>query len=159
MYTYIIKSHDLHKIGKAKDVKKRMKEFSTGNPSIELIKTIDGDYESYLHKNYKDKRVVGEWFKLTNEDINNIDKLVENGIRTIDTIKGSNKFVEKVECPCERRYWNTITALMLSGVLPLNRIEKWKTDVYDFEVWHNNEILDSCKSGDKQYIKMNVVPI
>jgi len=76
MYTYIIKSGDLHKIGKTKDVTKRVDSFKCGNPYIEHVKTIEGNYESYLHTVYKSKRVKREWFNLTSDDLEAIDSLI-----------------------------------------------------------------------------------
>ena len=72
MYTYIMKSQGLYKIGKAIDVNARLKGFQCGNPYIELIKIIQGNHERKLHQLYKEKRVRGEWFSLTEEDVNNI---------------------------------------------------------------------------------------
>lgn len=77
MYTYIMKSHDLYKIGKAIDVNRRIKGFKVGNPDIELVKTIDGNYENHLHKYHKEKRKSGEWFNLNTEDIDNIDIIIK----------------------------------------------------------------------------------
>lgn len=78
MYTYIIESQGLYKIGKATDVEKRMSNFKTGNPSFILIKTIEGDHESFLHKHFKEKRSHLEWFSLSEEDISSIERVLTN---------------------------------------------------------------------------------
>ena len=77
VYTYIMKSHNLHKIGKANNVETRLKQFQTGNPYIEVVRSIEGSYEMNLHELYKDKRVTGEWFKLSEEDLIEIDRYIE----------------------------------------------------------------------------------
>lgn len=82
-----MKSHDLYKIGKAKNVNKRIQTFKTGNPVIEVVKVIEGDYEHKLHKIYKEKRVIGEWFSLSSKDVENISVLyVTNYIEEKETV-------------------------------------------------------------------------
>lgn len=39
MLVYLIKSGELYKIGYTKDIKKRLKELSTGNPDLLLLET------------------------------------------------------------------------------------------------------------------------
>lgn len=80
-YTYIAKCQNLYKIGKTNNVQKRLKTFQIGNPFIEIVRIIDGGhYEARLHKIYKHKRVSGEWFNITENEVNinieNIYKLV-----------------------------------------------------------------------------------
>lgn len=65
------------KIGKTKNLKSRTKQFGVKLPfEWEYIKVIDSkDYsltEMLLHKKFESKRTNGEWFSLTNEDINDI---------------------------------------------------------------------------------------
>ena len=82
-YVYLFKIHDWYKIGKAKNVTSRLNGCQTGSPyEIEVIHTIPcADYnksESSLHAKYDEVRGVGEWFKLTGEqvtEITNIKKL------------------------------------------------------------------------------------
>lgn len=95
MYTYIMKSHDLHKIGKAINVEERIKIFRTGNPTIEVIKVIEGNYESILHKYYKEKRVCGEWFNLTKEEIDYIDTVIKICKPVENTVQKVNKNIQK----------------------------------------------------------------
>ena len=97
VYTYIMKSHNLHKIGKANNVETRLKQFQTGNPYIEVVRSIEGSYEMNLHELYKDKRVTGEWFKLSEEDLIEIDRYIEQ---------------KKSETPVQEKKWmrNLVTA-------------------------------------------------
>jgi len=77
-FVYLIKSPTGHyKIGKARDVDNRISLFSVKLPfEIELLHTIPcEDYttaELWLHEQYSDKRVNGEWFSLTSEDVETI---------------------------------------------------------------------------------------
>jgi hypothetical protein len=65
----------LHKIGYTRrSVEKRIKEFKTGNASEFLI--VDSfqskwgtKIESQLHRIFKPKKVSGEWFLLTDDDV------------------------------------------------------------------------------------------
>ena len=77
MYTYIIESQGLYKIGKARDVAKRLKSYKTHNPVFQLIKTISGDYEDQLHRAFYKKRSHLEWFKLTEEDVTDIENYID----------------------------------------------------------------------------------
>ncbi|WP_319422415.1 GIY-YIG nuclease family protein [Pleurocapsa sp. FMAR1] len=63
------------KIGKAKDVYKRMKSLQTGTPVyLKLLKIIDKkagkearDTEQSLHRQFKHLKLLGEWFKFNDE--------------------------------------------------------------------------------------------
>ena len=75
-YCYIMKDlmyPDLCKIGKAKKPKYREETLSHTTPTISLYKVVKTDnystLESKLHKIFNEKRYRGEWFKLTDEDI------------------------------------------------------------------------------------------
>lgn len=73
-YIYVIKSLELYKIGKTKNKESRLKKYNTENPhSVELIlcEKVDkySETEENLHKLFKKKRKVGEWFKLNVDDI------------------------------------------------------------------------------------------
>ena len=72
--TYLMKDSNtnLIKIGKAVDPKHREKTLQSEKPTISLFAVCENNVESELHKQYKDKRVRGEWFDLTDEEINNI---------------------------------------------------------------------------------------
>lgn len=63
-----------YKIGKTNNLEKRVSSLKTGNPTIELLYFVRGDIENKTHIKYKESRLSGEWFNLTNsqlEDINN----------------------------------------------------------------------------------------
>lgn len=44
------------------------------NPSISLIAISEKNIKKFLHKQYADKRVRGEWFALADDDISNLLK-------------------------------------------------------------------------------------
>jgi hypothetical protein len=77
-YVYLICAENgLYKIGKAKDIKKRLNPFSVKFPmEWKLVHSFHSDdyssAEEELHWQYHDKRAVGEWFKLEHEDVEHI---------------------------------------------------------------------------------------
>ena len=82
-YLYLINSHktDHFKIGITNDLGKRINTFQTGNSlPLNFAFVVKADLtdilgkeieylERFLHKNYKSKRIRGEWFKLNRMDI------------------------------------------------------------------------------------------
>jgi hypothetical protein len=76
-YIYIMgMGSDLFKIGWTYNVQKRLKEFQTANPVLAVVHaehvTDPRLRESTLHKRYGGKRAAGEWFRLTEADIDEI---------------------------------------------------------------------------------------
>lgn len=69
--TYLIydDQNGLYKIGKSNNVQNRVRALSISNQNLKLKLIHLGDIELYLHKKFAKKRVFGEWFKLTDEDI------------------------------------------------------------------------------------------
>lgn len=80
-YVYLIASKDgLYKIGLSKDVRARIKTLGVALPfEIEPIHTIKTDdmvtLEKELHAQFNEKRVRGEWFALTPEDVEYVRSL------------------------------------------------------------------------------------
>lgn len=72
--TYLMtdKNTGLTKIGYSIDPSKREKTLQSEKPTIVCIFVLDRNVERELHNDYATKRIRGEWFKLTNEDISNI---------------------------------------------------------------------------------------
>ena len=80
-YVYIARAENgLHKIGKAKNPEQRVRGFAGAVMPfvIELIHTIESNdalqAESILHRRYQHRRRVGEWFELSERDV---DALLE----------------------------------------------------------------------------------
>lgn len=69
------------KIGCSQDIKKRIENIQSNNPTIKVLKLIETNditgLESKLHKAFANKRIKGEWFLLTEDDIKQIEKIVE----------------------------------------------------------------------------------
>lgn len=71
VYFILNKDSNAIKIGRAKDVVKRMKSLQTSSPGeLQLIKTVQveggeeaKDLEQLLHKHFSEIRLAGEWFK------------------------------------------------------------------------------------------------
>jgi len=82
-YVYLIRADNgLFKIGKTGNPKNRLKSLNTGSPCelryVSIIKTDNmDDLEERLHYHFSNKRIRGEWFALTDEDVDRISQLVE----------------------------------------------------------------------------------
>jgi len=71
--TYLLKhDNELYKIGKSINPKNREKTLQAEDPNLELIHVIGINVESSFHEIFKEKRVRGEWFKLSKEDVESI---------------------------------------------------------------------------------------
>lgn len=76
-YVYLVRGETnpiTYKIGFTKDIKNRIKTFSVKLPfPIEFVCAIKTDdmivLETELHKRFADKRLDGEWFDLSSEDV------------------------------------------------------------------------------------------
>jgi Meiotically Up-regulated Gene 113 (MUG113) protein len=82
-YVYLIRAENgLCKIGKAKNVSSRLKPFGVDFPmKWELVHSFHSDdygvAEKELHYKFRDKRVVGEWFRLLPEDVAHITAIMD----------------------------------------------------------------------------------
>ena len=97
---YLISSgvdNKIYKIGYTRrDVKKRIKEFKTGNSTLlEIVYTFESKWSSkiepLLHKKYE--KIEGEWFKLTNDEINSFIKTCEHLHNTFEVLSTENTWV------------------------------------------------------------------
>lgn len=66
------------KIGKSINCATRIKQLQTGNPDklyfYKVIATDDHtNLETSLHRKFKHKRILNEWFKITKKEINNLE--------------------------------------------------------------------------------------
>ena len=79
-YVYFVKGNkNIVKIGCTTDIKNRIKSLSTGFPyKLKLLNKIYsknyGYIEGLFHEFFKNKRLRGEWFDLSDEEIYNIKK-------------------------------------------------------------------------------------
>jgi hypothetical protein len=72
--TYFMKDkrNGFIKIGKSKNPTIREKTLQSEEPAISIVFVINKDIETELHRRFKSKRVRGEWFQLSPEDIDSI---------------------------------------------------------------------------------------
>jgi len=73
-HVYLLRMGDNYKIGKSGDIEKRIKSVRVGLPEKvteeHRIATDDpSGIEAYWHRRFADRRLNGEWFKLTKSDI------------------------------------------------------------------------------------------
>ena len=69
---YFIRSGEYVKIGRAVDIEVRMAQLQTAHPvPLVLIATMEGgvDVEKALHFRFESKRTSGEWFRLTDSEV------------------------------------------------------------------------------------------
>jgi hypothetical protein len=93
-FTYLMKSKGLFKIGQSQDPKLRLSQLKTGNPDITLITYGKGATESMMHKLYDKKRIIGEWFKLTDKEVVDCVNLIKDGSKVyreiVEPVKSKN---------------------------------------------------------------------
>lgn len=72
--TYLMKDSNTNytKIGKSINPQKRESTLQSEKPTIELLKVCDDLVETELHKKYASNRIRGEWFDLSDNDIQEI---------------------------------------------------------------------------------------
>ena len=104
-YIYLIcdPSQNTYKIGVTRNlVQNRIKKLQTGNSSkLHTIYTISTDYpfrlETLLHNKFKNKRVYGEWFSLSDEDVKEFKNTCNNLIGIIDSMKDNPYFMKNIK--------------------------------------------------------------
>jgi hypothetical protein len=82
-FVYVIKSQLGYKIGQTKNIHQRRKVFNVKLPfhwDFELIFVMEDyiPFEKFLHKNFQNKRINGEWFDLNERDLVLLKKLGES---------------------------------------------------------------------------------
>lgn len=72
-FIYLIhdKGSNAYKIGVSTNPEKRMKSIKSASAHAELLFYLDGDEynEKFLHDKFTSKRIRGEWFNLSTEDV------------------------------------------------------------------------------------------
>ena len=82
IYIMLDKRTGFYKIGKSDSPTKRERTLQSDNPLIELVAHYRASYkqEQVLHNTYSEKRVRGEWFRLDENDLENIKSYLENAV-------------------------------------------------------------------------------
>ena len=95
-----IKGVTYHKIGYTKrEVETRIKEFKTGNCSdFEILYVYTPNdhpvsIERALHRHFDLKKIDGEWFELSKEDIEEFPSLCEKFYNQFDLIASNNTYI------------------------------------------------------------------
>ena len=78
-----IKDKNKYKIGLTSNLKQRISSLSNQNPfEIKLITAIENNdiykLESELHKKFADKNIKGEWFELSQKDVDYIKRIEDD---------------------------------------------------------------------------------
>lgn len=99
---YIISSEingeKLHKIGFTRRlVEKRLDEFKTGNASdLKIVDVFSSKWgtkiEKYLHKYFLNKKVGGEWFNLSDDDLQMFGTLCQQLHENFNIIEENNTY-------------------------------------------------------------------
>ena len=93
-----IEGKKLYKIGYTRrEVEKRIKEFKTGNASdFYLIDSFQSKWgtkiEAQLHKFYRSKKISGEWFDLSKDEIDEFSKVCGTIHSNFELIANNNTY-------------------------------------------------------------------
>lgn len=81
-YIYVISCSKYHKIGRTRDINKRVYQISTSNPhKVRLVTSVwvknSVGLENILHSAFGSYRKQGEWFRLSPEMVELIDEILK----------------------------------------------------------------------------------
>jgi hypothetical protein len=110
------------KLGRTGDIDQRITTLQTASP---LILRLIGKYEckdcvtleKKIHDYYKEKRIIGEWFKFTKLDITECEKMIKKFIVEIHQKMDENKIFEEL---CE------VPAKIENDLAPINNTQRKK---------------------------------
>jgi hypothetical protein len=88
-YTYFIKSSGYYKVGRAKNVERRLAAMCLPEKPVVVCAVLCPDYgnlEMALHVLLANKRVNGEWFALSDADVAAVRHLMESRASTGDSV-------------------------------------------------------------------------
>lgn len=90
----------LYKIGYTRrKVEKRIKELKTGNAAdFYIVDSFNSKWgtkiEALLHRAYQNKKINGEWFELTKEEVNKFKSKCESSHRNFEIISKTTYYQE-----------------------------------------------------------------
>ena len=104
-YIYLIydEGNDVYKIGVTRNpVQSRIKKMQTGNPTqLRLILLYKCEYpfrlETMLHNIYKNKKVMNEWFELTDNDVIGFKNICDKTVDQINMLKTNPYFAKNLK--------------------------------------------------------------
>ena len=104
MYIYLIeaKGTGKYKIGISKNPKERLEQLQTANgEKLEIICTFATRYkyllEKTLHSHFKSKQTLGEWFGLTDKEVENFALTCGKFELNFQILKESNSYFQENE--------------------------------------------------------------
>lgn len=152
---YLIKSGNYLKIGYSQDIKKRLQNYSTHNPDIVLLDTIDGDesMEKMLHNLCKEFRLNNkqEWFHLNPFIID-----VWNSLKDSEFIEipKSEIDIEHININYKEKFEETLSELLKLKEELISEKEKfWKIRE---ELFNTSNDLDNYKYYKQKYIDISI---
>lgn len=90
----------IYKIGLTRrDVYKRLKELKTANPyELKIEKVYEANnygsnIEKSLHRKFRMSKIEGEWFELTDSDIDIFDELCKGYYKMFDELQKNNSYI------------------------------------------------------------------
>jgi hypothetical protein len=131
---YVVRNAEtgFYKIGSSGELKKRMVNLQTANSTkLELVLNVEvdnaSDVERAMHLHFVSKQVMGEWFNLTGQDI---EELYER-IITMGKINANTKQAEK----------SIVTKKTMLTAMRKGKTSKAKTaqEVFKAEIGHKNK--------------------
>lgn len=154
--TYLITDGNLYKIGKSIDPEKRFKQLKTANPYIEMVCYGNGVSEAYLHSLFFQKRKSGEWFDLSDENLQKCVRLISEGEKnTFGELKYKKKrFINsdgKIVI-CDMITWNLTDQEIKDSVdSKKHSIDLNKKYVINFGKYKNTKIIDMVTQEQYEY--------
>lgn len=152
---YLIKSGNYLKIGYSQDVKKRLQHYTTHNPDIVLLDTIEGDesMEKMLHNLCKEFRLNNkqEWFHLNPFIID-----VWNSLKDSEFIEihKSEIDIDYVNIDYKEKFEETLSELFkLKEELISEKEKLWKIRE---ELFNTSNDLDNYKHYKQKYIDVSI---
>ncbi len=166
IYIFGSNSQGWYKIGMSKDVDSRLKDIQIVIP-FPIVKIAAypcrrahlAKLEKYLHQKFSDKKISGEWFTLSNEDLGEIGKLVEEWKIKHGSPEPVKEFaVKKIKLSKEQKKYLTyleqintdLTKLTLRRDKTATRLEKLQKEFESLE--HQVGHLGHCKKATEDLL-------
>jgi len=96
---YLLECGDKHKIGFTRNsIEKRIKQMKTGNSDeFKILGSFESIWgtkiEAHLHRRFRDKKVSGEWFMLSEEDILTFELMCQEWHNVLEDITNNSTWV------------------------------------------------------------------